>query len=624
MSDLQELYDLAQGLVDSYSDRDILFSEIDRMFRLDWSMPDGMPDWVMKSVTTDPRDIVTTVVRTFATIKPRFKIMPMQANEPNRMRANEIETAIGWNFKKAGRRSDSTVAWDAMFSSAKYAMIGAQIIYLPYQIKVMEAMVDPEKSESKSSKAIRAKIRRAKEAMRFGDFAYIFHNPSNLYPSFSEYGLESNLTCRVQTVDEFRATWGKLANSIVDEQDYQNGKVNYVTTWDYIDYEIRTVWGVFSDTNTRIVAGSGMKILEEENKLGFIPYVIKRWGDSLSDRSDEKVMPLLQSIYKSGQWDVLNAMDSLDASLTIKRAAQPQYAAELPPGQDIELDNTEPVGVARLPVGTQKFTPLPAQSVDQRLSMEKNQYKSGIWQTGVNKVLNTLEFPSGTAYSSVNQLLTQATNSVIACKLLGELALGELAHLMLCWGKYYDKEYGNGETSLYGQYDDKKRSGQEVSLAWNMINPSALDVEVILTPDIPIDKLQTINGAVLMKQNFRVPEEDLLEDLGVMNPMEAAERRDQEDFNNAYIQNDLQKIQMETQLEFEQKQMEMQAGLQQQQMQQQQEAQSQQMQQEQAMRQQEAAGASASQNGSPAQDQMAGMNPAMGGMPPVQVANGQR
>jgi len=591
---LDERSTYAQGMISLYADRNTLFANIDKMLKLDWTFPEGMPDWVLKVVSTDPRDAVTTVVRTFATIRPRFKVMPMLPNEANRDRANQIEAAVAYNFRQAGRRRDSTIEWSVMRSAAKYAEVAAQIIYLPYQEKILRAM-------GKDTKRIRA-------AKRFGDFAFIIHNPANIYPEWSEYGLEGALAVRVQTVNEFMDTWGEKANAIVGEKDYNDGKITYVTSFDYTNYEKRCVWGVCSDMATAQVAGIGIKIMEEENKLGFIPYAITRWGDDLSANPDEAVEPLLQSVYNSGQWDMLNVLESLDSSLSLMRAAQPQYAAETPAGQDLELDNTEPVGSLKLPAGTRNFTPLPNQTVDNRVAMQKNEFKSGIWQSTVSKILQTLEFPSGTAYSSVNQLLSQAAGSLAPYKMLGQNALAEISHLMLCWGKYYDKEYGDGETSLYGQYDTKTKLGMEVSIPYKTIDPDALQIEVILTADMPVDKLQTINGAVLVKQNFRVPEAELLEDLGYGDPKELAERRDQEDFNNAYIQNDLSKIQMETQLEFQQKQ----------------EAQSQQMQQEQAMRQQEAAGASASQNGSPAQDQMQGMNPAMGSIPPVSVANGQR
>jgi hypothetical protein len=599
---LDELTDIAQGLYDSYQPRNTLFKHVDAMYYKDWSFPAGMPDWVMKVVSTDPADTILTTVRTFATVKPRFKIMPMMNNEANRNRANEIETAITFNFKQAGLRNDASVEWDVMLSAALYAEVAAQVIYLPYQEKILEAMGKD--------------TRRVKAAKRFSDFAFIIHNPANIYPSWSEYGLESVLAIRCQAWDEFVASWGNLANKLSKPE--KDGKyLEYVTVFDYTDYEKRYVWAVCSDSPDIAIRGNGIKILEEENKLGFIPYAIKRWGNSLTADTDKRVMPLLQSVYDSGQWNMLNVFESLDASLAMKRASQPQYAAELPPGQNIALDNTEPIGVAELPAGTRNFTPLPSQSVDQRVAIQKNEFKSGIWQSTVNRILQTLEFPSGTAYSSVNQLLSQATSSLSPYRMLGQNTLAELSHLMLCWIKYYGKEYG--KVDLRGRYEDKTNMGKEVSIASDTIDPDALQIEVTLTADMPVDKLQQINGAVLMYQNFRVPQDELLEDLGLGNPKDLAERRDQEDFNSAYIQDNLRRIQMDTDMEYQQKQMELQAGLQQQQ-------QEQAMQQEQAAREQEAQLASAQQNGSPAMDNAGGMmnNPAMGGNAPVTMARGQR
>jgi len=255
--------------------------------------------------------------------------------------------------------------------------------------------------------------------------------------------------------------------------------------------------------------------------------------------------------------------------------------------------------------------------VDQRLAMKSNQFEAGIWQGTVAKMLNTLEFPGGTPSSSVNQQLSTATNALSPYKILAQNALAELAHQMLCWGKYYDKEYG--KTSLYGQYSDKTRMGQEINIPFNTIDPDSLEIDVILTPDMPIDRLQQINGAVLMKQNFRIPEAELIEDLGYGDPAELGKRRNLEDMQNAYIQADLQRIAMAPQLEAQQQQMQQQQEMAQQQ-------QSQAAEQEMAMKQQEAQQAAASENGTPAQEQMGGlgMNPNAGGMPPVNMANGQR
>ncbi len=603
MSTLDELYEMAQGLVDGYADRNTLFANIDAMFYKQWNMPAGMPDWVLKVVSTDPADAIITTVRTFATVRPRFKVMPMMSNEANRKRANEIETAISYNFQQAGRRNDASVTWDVMMSAALYSEVAAQVVYLPYQEKILKAM-------GKDTKRVKA-------AKRFGDFAFIIHNPANVYPLWSEYGLEGVLTVRVQTVDEFMYTWGEKANAVVSEKDYNEGRITYVTSFDYYDYEKRCVWGVYSDVQDVRVTGNGIKILEEENKLGFIPYAIKRWGNSLTTDTDKRVMPLLQSVYDSGQWDMLNVLKSMDASLTIKRASQPQYAAELPPGQSITLDNTDPVGVAELPPGTRNFTPLPPSSVDQRLASQKNEVEASIWQTSIPRILQNMDFKSGTAYSAANMVMTQAANSLAPYKMLGESCLAEVAHQMLCWLKYYGKEYDKTAT-LYGKYDDKTNMGKDVSIASDTIDPDALQIEVVLTADMPVDRLQQINGAVMLKQNFRIPAAELIEDLVGGDPEEMAKRRDLEDFKEAYIQTELQKLQMAAQLEMQKAQMQMQMEAQQGQQQQAQE-------QEMAMQQQEAQMAQAQQGGSPAQEQMQGMmnNPAAGGNPPVTLARGQ-
>jgi hypothetical protein len=598
---IDDLNAIAEGLIDSYADRNDLFKRIDDMFQKRWNFPPGMPEWVMKVVSTDPHDAILTTVRTFATLEPRFKIAPMLPNQANRDRANQIETALRYNFKQAGRRNDAKIEWDVMMSAVLYAEVAAQVIYLPYQEKILDAMGKD--------------TRRIKAAKKNGDFAFIIHNPANVYPEWSEYGLEGVLTARVQTVDEFRATWGKLAKKIVSDADYDEGKVSYVTSFDYINYERRCVWGVYSDSMDIKTQGGGIKILDEENKLGFIPFAIRRWGNSMSADPKERVMPLLASVYDSGQWDMLNVFSSLDASLAIKRAAQPQYAAETPPGTSVQLDNTEPVGVVDLPQGTRNFTPLPGQQVDQRLGTQKAQFQSGIWQSTVSRTLQTLEFPSGTAYSSVNQILSTATNALAPYKLLGQNALADIAHQMLCWIKYYGDAYNT--VDLYGQYDDKTRMGQEVRITSDTIDPDALQVEVILTADIPVDKLQQINGAVLLKQNFRIPEAELIEDIGFGDPAELAKRRDLEDYRTAYIQTDLQRIQMAAQLEMQQQQMQMQA---------QQAQQSQAMEQEQQARMQEEQMAAAQANASPGNENLGGpgFNPAGGGTPAVQGNRGQR
>jgi hypothetical protein len=613
MSELDSYFDLAENLIDTYKPRNDLFKAVDDMLYFRWNFPAGVPDWVLKVVSTAPRDAVMTTVRTFATLEPRHKVLPMLPNEANRQRANEVETALMYNMRKAGARNDNKLEWDVMWSATQYAEVATQVIYIPYQIEVLKALANDAGSEK-----IAAKARRMEAMKRFGDFAYIIHNPGGVYPEWSEYGPEGALTIRVQTVDEFRNTWGDLSRNVVTQKDYDEGKISYVTSYDYTNYEKRCVWGVLSETETITARGPGIKIMEKDNKLGFLPYAIKRWGNSLSAETDERVLPLLQSIYMSGKWDMLNVFESFEASLAIKRAAKPEFAAELPPGADIEIDYTDPVGSILLPPGTRSFTQLSSQQPDQRLTMEKNRFESDIWQATAAKILQTMDFPSGTAYSSVNQILASATGALSPYRILGQNTLAEVDHQMLCWVRYYGKEYNNS-ASLGGYYNDKANAGKFVSLKYDQFDPNQLDIEITLTADTPVDELQKINAATLLYQNFRVPQDEVLEKLGFGNPADLAKRRDLEDYRNTYVQADLKRIAMQPDLEAAQAQMQMQMGAQQQQ-------QEQAMQQEQMAREQEQAMADAQANASPGNENLGGpgFNPNGGGTPPVQGNRGQK
>ena len=610
---LEDGYEIAQDLIDFYRERNLMYGHMEDMYYGRWEFPEGMPDWVIKVVSTDPHDAIQTTVRTFATDQARFKVAPMNNNQNNRDQANKIETALTYNFTQAARRSDASVLWDVMFSASMFADVVAQVVYLPYQEKILKAM-------GKDTARIKA-------AKRFGDFAFIVHHPSNIYPTWSEYGLESVLAVRVQSVDEFMATWGEKANDIVTWDDYQKGRITYVTSYDYIDYQNRTVWGVCSDNADLRVEGRGIKILDKPNELGFIPYAIKRWGNSLSADPRERVKPMLQSVYDSGQWKMLNVFESLDSSLAMKRAARPEFAGEFPVGQEPVIDNTEPSGVARIPQGTRNFQPLPAQSVDNRVAMQKEGFRSSIWQSSVSRVLTALETGNRESYSSFNQRLTAAANSLAPYRMLSEGVLAEIAHQTLCWMKYYGKEYGKGEdVNLYGMYTDKTRAGETISIPYDEINPDALQITCQLTATMPVDKLQQINGAVMLKNNFTmVPEADLLEDIVGGDPVEMSKRRKLEDYENTYIGADLKRITDAQQLETQGQMMQMQAGIQQQQQAMQQQAMQQQaMQQEQQARQQEAATAAAANGQTPAQGAMQGNSPNQGGVPPVQMARGQK
>ncbi len=502
---------LATKLLNDYQPRNDQIELIDKAINCDWDFPEGLPKWLMKSVSTDPHDSVLTATRVMATTLPNFKVMPRMADAFNKEFANKLESGLSWNFANASRRHTTSAQWDIVNSAVRYWETAAQVIYLPYQESVLKAM-------GKNTKRIEA-------ARRFGDFAIPVHNPANVYTQWSEYGPEAVLTVRVQTADEFRASWGDLANKNKMKEPVEKGEWTYLTTYDMIDYDRRVVWGTWGETSVVATDGPQFDIMDKENDLGFLPFAVRRWGNSFTSDTDKQVMPMLDSVIRSGQWDMLNVIQSMDVSLSVKRAAQLQFVAEIPPGTSVNMNYDEPVGVAELPQGTQNFQALQAQQVDQRLAMQYTNYRNLIWQSTVARILQSLEAPAGVAYSTINQLLSAATASLGPYKTLAENTIIDIAYLMLCWVNYYGKSGHDKSASLYGKVTSKKNLGKDITIKWDEIDPEAVRIEATITPDTPIDKLQQVNAISILHREFNIPETSLLEDLGYNDPQELIRER---------------------------------------------------------------------------------------------------
>jgi len=295
---------------------------------------------------------------------------------------------------------------------------------------------------------------------------------------------------------------------------------------------------------------------------------------------------------------------SLDATLAWKRAAAPIGTHKSATEEPLKLDYTEAVSTVELGP-TEEFTPLPPQTVDARLASGLANLRSMVWQSTVARVLQSLDFPGGSAFSSNDLALSAAISSLSPYKTISEQTISDVMHLMLCWVRYYSDEYKEGD--LYGEYYGKQ-AGKVARIPGNTIAPEAVRLEVIMTPDVPLDEQAKANTAVLLHREFKLPQSALVEDMGYDNPKEMFEMRAQEDLDNSLIDVELQRPLRDLEMQYQQMMMEMQAGIQQQ-MQEQQMAQEQQ----------------AQQGAQPITENLGGLggNPAAGGTPPIQGAPGQ-
>ena len=614
---------LAKRLYLQQQTRNELYRQIDDIFYLRGGLPSGMPSWVQEVKSTEPRDAVMTATRVLSTLEPQFHVSPMLANDASRRWANDVELALKWNYTNAGRRTPTSPHWQLVMNSIRYAQPVVQVNYLPYQMKLAEA-------DGKSVKNI-------KRAQRFGDFQFVVHDPANVYPLWSDYGLEAVLMVRLMTAEAFKSLWGDKATEDIDATVDKNGNPVWVSQFDLWELDRRIVWGRVGEgdrgTRQELVlegAGAGTVVLDEENEMGFIPISVQRWGDGTSARSDQQVLPLLSGIAMAGHWEMLNVLFSLDASLAWKRAAQPigvhSSATRTPP----EMDYTEPVSTIELGPG-ESFDPLPPQSVDQHVASQYANFRNLIWQSTVARALQSLEFPGNTAYSTVNQVLQAATQSISPYRILAEAAISEAANIQLNWLSWWGESHDK-DVNLYGYYPKKhEKYGNEIMIPWDEIDPEGLQVSVTLRPDVPLDRQQQINTAAVLYDRFPVPSSAALEEIGFENIEQLMEQREQENLELAYMSAENARPTKDVEFEYQVKMlqakaqidaqmMQMQAGIQQQQA-------AQQNAQQGAQQNPQQGGA---QGGPPAtngpameNNQGLGNNPAQGGQPPIQGAPGQ-
>ena len=493
----EKLEKLHDRLVEHYRKRNELYDQVDDHVHSIWELPEEIKDvsWMRTVKTTDPADAIATTVRTFATHSPKFRLTPMANNAPNRQRANEIEQILRWHWKRASQRSEVRPLWDIVESAARYAMVACQVVYLPCQFETFKTMgtSDP----------------RAKAALSLGPYAIVPNHPSGIYPQYSSLMLEGVLSVRQETADDFCSFWGDRAKKLKSAL-REDGNMEYVTVWDYTDYEERVVFAFIAQKDDED-SGKKFEIVNEVHGLPFLPWIVKKWGNTLDSSSKERVNPMLGSLIEAGQWPTQNVLESIGTSLVIQRSAHPVAYDETPNGEGLDVDYSEPATTVHGRTGMTKYQPLPAPSIDPQIAAYTDRMGARMSKATVARVLQNLDFPSGTPYSSVNQILDAAMSAIAPFKLLAQDAVAGIAKNMLEWASFWKDD-------LTGYGSSKSTMGKEYTLKWDEFDPKDLDIEVTLTPYVPIDQVALLNAGILGNKNLKIPLGRIQEDIGIEDP----------------------------------------------------------------------------------------------------------
>jgi hypothetical protein len=516
MRSLNSFQQIAHHMIEQDREKDQMLAAMEAMWQGDWQLPREIADlrWIHKVVSTDPHDALRAGVRVLSSVGPRVKVMPMGPGETNQAQTEQVERALSWLFHQANRRRQSSVLRDIVLSALLYDEVIAQVVYLPYQIEAL--------------KAAGANTRRLDMANRFGPFAILVRNPRHVHVRYSDWMPEAVLHKRVMPVDEVVEFWGKQAKKLQRSLKSEKvGSMRYASVYDYMDLDCRVVWAYLHEHGEVVMPAAGLEgeyspveIIREEHNLGFLPWVAKVGGTTLPDSSAHQRVPMLYSVYQAGQWETQNILETLLTSEVIAYASAPRIKVE-GPTDGVEVDYGEPGRMAYVPPG-HNLSLLSPPGLDTSLAEIANRFGERIGKSTVPRVLQTADYPSGTAFATLNLATQSGLKSLTPYQELAEQALADVFIQMLDWVAYVDKPVVVFAPS-------REKSGEQVLLDPSQIEVKDLYVEVELTADVPLDKVSRINAAATAVKELNYSRSRALEYVGENDPGVIMEEARQEE-----------------------------------------------------------------------------------------------
>jgi len=524
MPDISAIQTRAGYLIEEYAGRNKLFGEFDVMFHGGSRLPGDLEslDWIMPIETSDAHDAIRAGTRVLSTLDPKVTFWPRNPNPENRKRASEIEHNLKWFLINASKRRQVGTVSKLMMSCLMYDTAALQVVHLPYQQKVLATH--------------KIGARAYKNYMRFGPFAIIVHKPENVFPMENDYGLEGVLSVRVEQVHRVLSFWGERANQVEKKSKEAGHPFDTVTVYDYTDLERRVVWAIPGEKDKLAAAEDkeAMVLMDEELGLDFLPWIYRTGSGSLSNKPEEQILPLLYSLARFKQYEVLNTLNTLVYSDAIATIGKPKERITGPhPETAVQEEFDTPQGKQLVQPGHTVVDVAPRQ-LDVALLQLMDRTADAIGKTTVARILQNADIPAGTAFATINLATQTAVGSLKPYKALGETALADICEQMLLWIRA-----SKMEAVSYGR--EKADLGTQYFIRPDEIDPENLYIDVELHPDVPTDRLARINGAQLLISMGYSPER-AFEEMGVSDPDQAILEGYEHQMVRAMIQQAIQAV----------------------------------------------------------------------------------
>ncbi|MCB2178535.1 hypothetical protein KQH61_03880 [bacterium] len=504
---------LANQMVTQDLEKDRMMAAMEAMWQARWQLPEKIAAlrWMHKVISTDPHDALRAGVRVLSGAEPRIKVLPVGLGVENHTPVEDVERALAGLFHQANRRRQASVLRDILLSALLYDEVVAQVVYLPNQIKAL-------RMAGGDTKHLEA-------ARRSGAFAVLVRNPRQVSVRYSDWMPEAVLYRQVMPVEDVVAFWGDQAHTVRQLQSKDNGLL-YASVYDYMDLENRVVWAYLHEDHSPVLPGAGLdgsaqpvEVVRQAHGLGFLPWVARVGGTTLAHSPAEQRIPLLYSVYKSGQWETQNVLETLLTSEVIAYAAAPRMKVEGATDQ-VVVDYGEPGRMAHVPPG-HSLEPMSPPGMDASLAEIADRVSQRIDKSTVPRILQTGDFPTGTAFATLNLATQSGLKSLAPYKELAEKALEGILMQMLDWIAL------DGRPVLtYSHRRDG--SGGQVVLDPAKVDSSRLMLEVELTADVPADQAARIEAAATAVRELGYSRTRALEFIGEPDPTFVLEEAHQE------------------------------------------------------------------------------------------------
>ncbi|RPI95506.1 MAG: hypothetical protein EHM40_02830 [Chloroflexi bacterium] len=593
---------------DSYD----IFYQVDKMFHGEIALPAQLQDLddVRLIKDSSPHDALYNATVALANSRMRLDVTPLGDAEAEFVSANRMEQALQWNWEKANMRGPSRKIWDISHSALRYDLCVTRVDDLMFWLP---------KDKSKWSKA-------NKRAARLGRFPITVIPPHNIHTQISSTsGAFCVLSARNLPLSEVLDYYESLAGTnkegrkikaTIQAVKEEAGNEEYselrFMLYQYTDDDKRLDYGHLAGDETVDEAGGGADdfiFVDTENKIPFLPYTVRGGASEVEVDPKYKYHPMLASAHWHELWQNSVLVRSLVFSDIIRRVRETREFYRGPGTQDQAPADDGSGGAKALPPNVDVVRPQPT-TVDPQSFQVLGAIEQSLQGTTSASAIGNLSRYSNTAFSTMNAIVQVEMGKLNPQKNIIQDTIADEVYLFCEWAKFTKIPIQAWREEPAKVMNTELPRGEEIQIGENDYDLYRTFIKCTITPETPTDKMQQMN-IVEKLVGLGMSMEEALEMMNVSHAALQKDKRAKEMLKDGKVNALITKFNAQAQADVQVATQQKLAALEQQKM-------------EQAQAAQAGQGAP---GGEPSPTPFSGMggsgmNPAEGGMPPMEGAPG--